>query len=211
MSFAISQSYFCVWSQVNLTLVPLQSVCLLQATPCPQPPSSSLFQESPPPSSRHVIGGSRVLYSSRCFLCLLCWPCSGWCQQTQPLVAAASSSLCDGPPGWLVVSGSIFLAVFQPGLPHSVYSLRGTLSLSSPSPRLQARHVLVGLDQRAEVLWGNPWAHGCALPHCNPPSWWWPMEDLPARHPRPRVLFPVRTGSFCSVINGDWLRLVLDE
>lgn len=189
MSLAISQSYFCVWSQVNLTLVPLQSVCLLQATPCPQPPSSSLFQDSPPPSSRHVIGGSTVLYSSRCFRCLLCWPCSGWCQQTQPLFAAASSSLCDGPPGWLVVSGSIFLAVFQPGLSHSVYSLRGTLSLSSPSPSLQACHVLVGLDQRAEVLWGNPWAHGCALPHCTPPLGGGLWTTFPQDTPDPKCYF----------------------
>lgn len=74
-----------------------------------------------------------------------------------------------------------------------VYSPRGAPSLSTVVSKLTMC-----------------WSVGiCGLKSCGgtpagvlqPPTWWWPMDDLPSRHPRPKVLFPVRTGSFCSVIN----------
>lgn len=70
VSLAVSQtglSYFCMWSQVNFTFVPC-SVYLLQATPGPQLPSSSLFQDPLPP----LIGGSMSLAFS--LVSVLCSP-----------------------------------------------------------------------------------------------------------------------------------------
>lgn len=192
-----------MWSQVNLTFVPCKpgACCRLHPVPSRLVAFSS---RTPPPNSpgRHVIGGpvfpcSQSDHSPALPPHLpsvvppfLCWPRSGWGGVSaghSPVHSCLSSLPRLAYDQWLCVPCSLSASS------SPVYSPRGAPSLSTVVSKLTMC-----------------WSVGiCGLKSCGgtpagvlqPPTWWWPMDDLPSRHPRPKVLFPVRTGSFCSVIN----------
>lgn len=68
-----------------------------------------------------------------------------------------------------------------------VYMSRGSPVCLLPSPRL----CVVGRDQQAAVSWGNPWAHWCAVPHCNSPHRHPVVACVcrPSRHPGTNCYF----------------------